>query len=312
MITYPAMATARACLPNWIHTIANERTRAAAVGFAGREFAKSGCKVNSAGVVPCSPESLRAFTEAAVKSLGLYPMNRTLSLDAYSIARNVRSEAGSGSVPEKVAMAMAAIDRARLDKKSISAVTMKNGELYARQSGVNPAVATSKDPTWEEIVIAELALHGDFEGYTHGATHYFSPNSMDGLNRREPSRYKDRFGTYATWTGGWGSTREGMAWVGPIPGINHHEQFLMKRVLKSDPYWKQQYDVGLAALKNYRRPEAADAMPCSIAPDAPRKYGVGIGIAIFTVSAVAAGTLAAFIGARRQSPPSSRRRGGNV
>jgi hypothetical protein len=306
------MATARACLPNWIHTIANERTRASHVGYAGREFAKSGCKVNSAGVVPCSPESLRAYTEAAVKALGLYPLHRKLSLDAYSIARNVRSEAGSGSVPEKVAMALAAIERARIDKKSISAVTMKNGELYARQSGVNPAVASSKDPTWEEIVIAELALNGDFDDFTHGATHYFSPNAMDSLHRKTPSSYKDRFGTYATWTGGWGSTRDGMAWVGPIPGINHHEQFLMRRVLKSDPYWKQQYDAGLAALKNYSRPPEADALPCSVEPSAPRRHGALLVATVFTISALAAGSVAAFLGARRMSPPSSRRRGGNV
>lgn len=299
------------CLPNWIHTIANERRRAQSVGYLNRAFSKAGCAVNSAGIVPCSPESLRAYTEAAVKALGLYPHDRKLSLDAYSIARNVRSEAGSGSVPEKVAMALAAIDRARADKSTISKVTMKNGEAYARQSGVNPAVATSKDPTWEEIVIAELALLGTFGDYTHGATHYFSPNSMDGLHRREPSRYKDRFGTYATWTSGWGSTREGMAWVGPIAGIDPNEQFLMKRVLKSDPYWKQQYDAGLAMLKSRRAPEA-DVGPCSIAPGTIERQSNRAALYVFAVSALAAGTVAAFFGARRMSPPSSRRRGGNV
>lgn len=254
------------CIPSWIHAITAERARANAVGVLGRALGGSTeCQVDSTGIVPCAPESMRAKAEARVKALGLYPRSRSLSLDAYTIARVIRSEAGSGSIPEKVLMATSTIARAALDGDPISKIAMKDGKRYGKQSGTNPAVASSKDPTWEEIAIAEMALTGVFGGFGGGATHYFSPRIMDAWHK--DGRTKDRWGTYATWTDGWGSSKWGYAWVGPVPGIDHNEQFLMKRVPKNSPEWRDAYDAGKAALGDKRTPAIAHAGACEDAAD---------------------------------------------
>lgn len=262
------------CIPSWIHPILAERARAQAAGVLGKKIAKSGCAVNDDGIVPCTPESLRANFESRVKSLGLYPRGRTLSLDAYSIARNIYSEAGSEPIPHKVAMAQAAINRAREDNISISKLVMRGGTNYAKQKGTNPRVASSQDPTWEELVIAELALSGAFEGYIKGAVLYFAPKYYSATRKRE---------IYDTWTDGWGNSRYGYGWIGPTPGIDHNSQFLMRRIPRGDPHLKDAYDQGLAALAQTSRPAIADAPYCSTVEQyASSKWGAA-GTALLTM-----------------------------
>lgn len=286
------------CIPDWIHPILAERHRALVLGIDRKGFKKPGCTVNSAGYVPCSPESLRAYTEDAVKRLGLMDAGRDLSLDAYSLARNVRSEAGSGSLPEKVAMAQVAINRMRAQGKTISQMTMRDGRWYAQQSGQNPSVATSKDPSWEDIVIAEMALWGIFEGWADGAVLYYSPNDQDGLYRA--GRVKDdRWAIYERWTHDWGSRTDGYAWVGPLPGVNHNEQFLMRPVKQKDPAWRIAYDAGRAALRDKSTPAIARAPACS-APT--RVTGSPAGLAATSAVAIAVGAATGYAFIRLWGP----------
>lgn len=254
-------ASGQSCIPNWIHTILAERRRAEVLGIASKAFKKSGCGVNADGVVPCPPEDLRAYTETMYKSLGLWPGDRALPLDVYSLARNIRSEAGSGSISEKVAMAAVAMNRMRDQDKTMSQMTMRNGTRYARQSGQNPSVASSQDPRWEEIVIADLAMRGTFGDWVRGAVLYFSPNDQDGLYRA--GRVKDdRWDIYERWSSGWGSSTNGYAWIGPLAGVNHNEQFLMRKLKKIDPAWREMYALGKLALGERGVPAIAKAGTC--------------------------------------------------
>lgn len=218
-------------------------------------FTVPGCKVVdnpsaaqvAAGVVPktipCAPATMRAAVERQLHAAGLLEQGRALSSEVYSLARNVASEAGGGSFGERVAMAEAGVNRARLEGVSIDRLMMRDGKLYGRQSGSNPRVASSKDPTWVDLVIADLAITGQTGAYTRGATHYFSPDAQDSLFRtgRVPD---DRSRIYERWT-----KTYGLMWVGPIPGIDPSEQFLMVDVGTSHPLFSQQYRAGLAALR---------------------------------------------------------------
>lgn len=264
MIAWPPMggATPTACIPDWIHPILAEERRAQILGITSKALATAGCAVNADGIVPCQPEKLRANAEAKLKALGLLLPANVLPLDVYSLARNIRSEAGSGSIPEKVAMAAVAMNRMREQDKTMSGMTMRDGTWYARQSGQNPSVASSKDPGWVEIVIAYAAMAGAFGDWARGAVLYYSPNDQDGLYRQGKVK-DDRWAIYERWTSGWGSSTNGYAWVGPLPGVNHNEQFLMRKLKKSDPAWRIAYDAGKAALKDTSVPAIAKAPSCS-------------------------------------------------
>lgn len=258
MVASSAMSSATSeCIPAWIYTIQAERVRAKVAGVQDKALGyHSDCQVGSSSVISCEPEVMRARTETRIKSLGLYPRDRRLTLDAYTIARNIKSEAGNDSIAEKVLIAQAAITRSRVEGKSIShsRLTMRNGRNYAKQSGTNPAVATSHDPTWEEIVIAEMALHGTFGDFGRGGTLYFSPNDMGGKSKV--------LEIYERWTHNWGNTKTGLAWVGPLPGVNPRHQFLLRKVPILSKEWKDAYAAGKLAVLYLGVPATALARPC--------------------------------------------------
>lgn len=197
----------------------------------------SHCAVGPDGTVSCDPDVMRARTE---EQLG-----RPLSLDAYSVARNVASEAGEGTLAEKIAIAEAAVNRARADGISISRLVMKDGRRYAKQSGLNPRVASSQDPMLEDLVAAELALAGRTGRLARGATHYFAPRYYGETSLRE---------LFQRWASGWGSPTMGLAWVGPIAGVRPRSQFFMRATTKSGA--SSAYQAGLeAALYGEAPPE---------------------------------------------------------
>lgn len=199
---------------------------------------RSGCKCSSLRsrgpgkpakcFVPCSPEQMRATTEGNLHASGLYPPHKRLDMQTYIMARNIGSEAGSRATgAEKLVMGEALIHRARQSGKTFAQIALYNGTRFAAQLGRNPAVATARDPFWEDIVAAELVMSGASGDLGRGATHYFAPNGMDALKRRGGSR--DRFELYDEWTSG----RDLLTWVGYIPGIDINRQFLLKKMPKS-------------------------------------------------------------------------------
>jgi len=211
--------------------------------------------------IPCSPEAMRQVAETKLAAAGL---RRSLPMAVYALARNVASEAGSGSPEEKIAIAEAALHRARAAHESLLEQMLRDGRYFGRQRGSNPAVATSRDPSFDDIVAAELVLSGTTENFSRGATHYFGPQHLD------------RFDVYERWT-----RRYGLAWVGPLPGVDPNEQFFMRKVGDSPAertFWEIQYAAGRAVLAAGAQPPE----PIAVCPEGLR------GSALATIGALTA------------------------
>lgn len=202
-------------------------------------LAISGCAINSSGIVPCTPESMRLTVEAYLRARGV-PMS--LDLDEYALARNVASEADPGaSVLEKVALAEAAVNRYRRDGsrrgwKSLGRMLMRDQQWFSSQRGTNPPAATSKDPEYEDIIIAQKAIGGWTWEFVRGAVLYFSPKHQG----------SSTVSTYESWTSG------GAMWVGNLPGISSRDQmfFVEKYSYVGTEQWRRMHDAGLAELSS--------------------------------------------------------------
>lgn len=189
----------------------------------------SGCAVNSAGNVACSPESMRASAEQRLRASGVMS---SLSLETYTLARYMQSEVGSGSIFERVAVGEAAVNRARREKLSRGVL----GLLLYRQSSSHPNygyygpihgvgtgtstapygrwAATSRDPTVLTILLADLITSGQSGNFARGADdqdgpEYWAPQGQTALNN-----YVKRLAS------------SGKYWIGPLVGIDHWHTFL--------------------------------------------------------------------------------------
>jgi len=204
---------------------------------------------------------MRATTEANLRRLGLYPSGKELSMDTYIMARNIATEvSGDGPGAELLAIGEVLINRAQLKGISFEKIGMWNSQYFAAQVGRNPAVATAKNPQWEDIVAAELVMAGESRGFTNGATAYFAPRAQD----KDP---KGRFGTYDRWTG-WG-----WAWVGYVPGIDFESQMFFRELnLPAEQrFFDEMFSLGKQALMAKTTPRAvmmpvACAMPMDKTP----------------------------------------------
>jgi len=168
--------------------------------------------VDSTDYVPCAPEALRKQAQAYMRSIGVRP--RSVSLDVYSLARNIRSEHGSGSVEEKVAIAEAARNEAARRGKSLTALLLLNSDgkaLYGKQRQGRFA-GTSQDPTVGDVQIAYYVL-SKRTNLTRGATKYLHPGGMSSVKRL--------FEVLEDWG-------KRNVWVGHLPGIVAHKQFMMR------------------------------------------------------------------------------------
>ncbi len=122
---------------------------------------------------------------------------------------------------------------------------MKNGTRYGRQRGRNPPVSTRLDPKFEDLVAAGLVVSGRTRHFSRGATHYFAPRIIDALHAQ--GRHKDtRFSLLRRWAQDWG-----MAWVGPLPGVNRNEQFFMRDGAREadEASWLLAYEAARNALE---------------------------------------------------------------
>jgi len=61
------------------------------------------------GFVPCTPERLRADAERQLRERGFWPYAESLSLDVYSLARNMSSEQGGTNVEQLLAMGLSTL-----------------------------------------------------------------------------------------------------------------------------------------------------------------------------------------------------------
>lgn len=238
------------CWPAWYPRVAkyNGRDASTVVG--------SGC-ATVGGNVQCRPADMAA---AAARRTGL-----PITLEVYTLARYMASEVGSGNATEKIAVAQAAVNRARLEGISINklllyrqASTHPNygyyGPINVRVDGELTApygrwAATSRDPTLGELVLALGVMDGTFDGFNKGA------DDQDG-----PEYFKDPVG-YVRREGA-----KGKYWVGPLPGVDHWHTFQLRTlrgVAPSSELGRALIARGVAALSSKARP-SWDALPvCS-------------------------------------------------
>jgi len=263
------------CYP-WWHATYNALPRIAV---------SSGCST-SGGNVQCSPESMRAAAEAKLRVAGYWTGNRPLSLEAYTMARYITSEVGSGSVEDQAAVGEAAINQAAKWK-------LKNGILSLllyRQSSAHPNygyygpihggsvasapydrwAATSKDPNVRTLMLADGILRGETKGFNDGAhTQWgaeYLPNPQ-GLIRKQAAA--------------------GNFWIGPLPGVDHWRTLLIRDYGKNHPDAAAMLAQGLAAYADKSaRPKWGDLPLCSKGPSGLKLSGGGI------VGVVLAGSLA--------------------
>lgn len=252
------------CLPDWVH-------RYAAIP---NTTVSSGCSVNAQGNVPCDPA---AMAQAASRQIG-----RTVSLEAYTLARYITSEVGTRSVPERVAVAQAAVNRVKNTEGLGSVLDL----LLYRQKPGHPNrgyygpihgselsapygrwAATSRDPALSNIIIAIDVLNGTIPtGFSKGADDQYGPEI---LVRKQ--------GLEVTQNGVRRRGGERRYWVGPLPGVDHQRTFLYTTRRDIDPASSMGQALiqrGVAAIAA-ARPDWS-RLPTCAASWAP-KFGTGFG-----------------------------------
>lgn len=273
------------CLPTWHTDVLHARD----VGDRLGALVVPGCYVTGkdsesgvvTGVVPCDPEKMRATVEKRLVTEGLWPKDKKLSLEVYALARAIAGETGGrNAVPEEqVAIAEATMNRVGLTKLPLLRQMMRDGRLFSRQTGSNPAVSSSKDPWYENIVAAEIAFSGRSGNFARGATNWFSRKYI-----------ADPVTLYNRWT-----TAYKGYWVGHLPNIDAARFMLLK--LDPEYYetpegknaWKAAYREGLAIMER-RAPSMLEPPTISCATTSFLRGLVGVGTLIGSSVAVAYAT----------------------
>lgn len=145
-----------------------------------------------------------------------------LDLDTYALARMVSSEYGSGPPVALLALAEAAVNKA--DQRGVSVFTLLTHSSnsatdgrFGEQSGGHWA-STRLDPTGRHVAAASSAIDGS--DITGGAIDYFDPAAQDaGSQNGHKLRQSAQQYIQARYA-------EGLAWVGPIDGLNARQLML--------------------------------------------------------------------------------------
>ncbi len=142
------------------------------------DFVARGKRLTSAhaddrGVITDDPAALAAAASAVV--------GRTVSPEAYALARMLRSEAGTRAPAEKVAVAwVARNDADDLGWSLLKVLTYHKGT--GRESHFGPQItgryATTQDPYENDLKLAEAVLSGQFPDPTGGATKFVHKSSF--------------------------------------------------------------------------------------------------------------------------------------
>jgi hypothetical protein len=276
------MATRTDCLPWW-------RTPILLLDRQGGKIS-SNCKTVN-GNVQCAPELLRQQAEKVLQSTNFWPQGKKLTLETYTLARYMTSEVGNGTPEDRAAVGEAAVNRARIWKKS-----SVNDILLYRQSRSHPNygfygpihdtdkgcaargepelcapfgrwAATSKDPTLANLVLADLILTGQTRNFANGADdqvgmEYFK-NPVAKLNS---------------------AAKRGSYWVGPLPGVDHWHTFLFRDfgISPDNPLGQALLARGLSAVASRARPNWSGLKICSrsvVDPSRPAFIVGSVGLA---------------------------------
>jgi hypothetical protein len=154
-------------------------------------------------------------------------LGRSISMDAYSLARNIATEVGSGTPEEKMAVALSTIGQARRRNTSVSSLVLLTtkgerkgtalyGPIHPKPTGENIHgrwTASTLDPTVRDVLIAEFALSGKAGDFARGADNQAHHSIISEQRLRENRWY----------------------WVGPIPGVNPRHTYLVTTRTDVDP-----------------------------------------------------------------------------
>lgn len=215
----------------------------------------SGFTVNADGNVPANPETLRAAAEKQLRQRGL---DWPLSLDAYSLARNISTEVGSGSIEEMVALGETTQNQARRRGRSVydlivnpqgvghpnrgfyGNINKRNAEGQVVAAGTGRWTASSKDPTLMSIAIANLVLSGQSGDFTRGADDQDGPDAWAPQGQAAINNFVRH------------RASNNQYWIGPLPGIDHWHTFLqitVPGISPSSPAGQKLIQRGIDALQ---------------------------------------------------------------
>jgi hypothetical protein len=178
-------------------------------------------------------------------------LGRPITLDTYSMARHVSSEVGSGTPEEKMLVAVGARLQAQRRRKSpydlLACTNARDVCLYGPINVVTKDAsgrtqygapwkrwaATSRDPSPQDILVAELAQTGRYDREMRYADDQAAAAIISEKKIRERAA-------------------EGWYWVGPIPGVNHKKVFAFTHVRNASP--KLMVDRAINALSKEPAP----------------------------------------------------------
>ena len=283
----PLIETPATCYPSWHRTLAPLAQGAQVTVF-------SGCALNSLGNIACAPQSMRANAETQLRRLAPELFSGKLSLEAYTLARYMQSEVGTGTIEERVAVGEAAVNQAKLRGKTVLNVLLYNqgaghpnygfyGPIHG-PDGVTTApyrrwASTRLDPTVLTLLLANLVATGASGNFARGAD-----DQSDLFNRKA---YPDPVATLR------GAASRGSYWIGPLPGVNHQHTFLFRKygVLPTSIQGVALLARGITAVSNPTPPSWPASIPICV-PSTERGPGSeeGSGLkSFFTAFAIVGG-----------------------
>jgi hypothetical protein len=199
---------------------------------------------------------MRRAAEAKMRSLGY---GISLSLDEYSLARNIASEIGSGTPEEKVALGESTRNKAGGRPTSLliykSTIKSANRGYYGPigEGQYGRWSATTRDPAVDDILIAKFVLSGKSKNFARGANDQMG---MDLVRKKDASGPQNSVLANA---------RQRDYWVGPLPGVNHWHTFLYAHRPSIDPNsaeGKALVNQALAAVADTRTPDWSGLPVC--------------------------------------------------
>jgi len=258
------------CLPKW-YPLYDSPALKSFILTSGCSMGTPSCSAGlSAGNINCNPAQMAAQADQKLRATGY--MGPAITLDAYTLARYIASEVGSSATPgEKVAVAEAAVNRARRWKLSITGLLLNrspapNKGYFGPIHCSNPDgslgapygrwAATSKDPSAADVMLALLVTSGESNNFSRGADDQFGPD-IEGTSSHPT---------------GWAAkavAAKGEAnnyWVGPLPGVDHWRTFLFTYrpdISPTSAQGKALIAAGVQALTNRTRPNWTGLPMCS-------------------------------------------------
>jgi hypothetical protein len=245
-------------LPYW-HAKLDERTHDLRLATHCPALDRTDPRLPAVGFVPCQPEALRNRAEKRLRELDVDI--KTLSLDAYSLARLVRSEWATATTETKVAAAECVINLAKRLRTTPTKLLLKNDhniDLYGRLIQ-GRGFDTSLDPTIGDLQITNFVIEGKSENFARHADSY-----------AHPDRLGDRLTAILP---GWMGQN---AWVGHLPNVPLSTLIAFHHVgTQMTPEQKAANDRALLAL----RAGEAFAAPTDTSPHPRWELAKAVGIA---------------------------------